>query len=52
MAKVYVNEFTNVWRKFEGKKGYVSNDHGKTWSLNGTPEELIQRLSYYKSKES
>lgn len=51
MNKIYINSFTNVWRKFEKGHGFVSKDEGVTWSRNGTSEDLIQRLSYYKIKE-
>lgn len=46
MEKIYLNVVTGAKRKFIGKDGYVW--HRSLWIQNGTSEELIKSLPYYK----
>ncbi|WEM33530.1 hypothetical protein EJP02_469 [Escherichia phage EJP2] len=47
MERVYLNVITGAKRKFIGKEGYFWMNN-KQWVPNGTSEELIKALPYYK----
>lgn len=51
MEKIYVNIITGSKRKFVGKEGYFWK-RNKIWVQNGTSEELIKSLPYYKLQKA
>jgi hypothetical protein len=47
MERVYLNVITGAQRKFVKDEGYFFMNN-KMWVRNGTSEELIKSLPYYK----